>query len=199
MTRPLTALLSLLAVVVALAAPAAALASPEQILDDCQDGRIDKKYSSEDYRQALKDVPPDLDEYTNCRELIRAAEQGVRSSGGSGPGSDFQEAGGYGALPAGEGGLPLGPDSQPIDPVGIASEEEQKEVEAARSGTDLPDRVSDANASAAGIPASAGVRPGEAAGADVPTPLIVLLVLAGAATLAALVPRLKDLVLRRSA
>lgn len=170
--------------------PAVAAASPDQIYADCQDGRLDKRYSSKDYREALSDIPVDLDEYTNCRELIRSAQQGVRGSGGSGPGSDFQGAGGYGALPAGEGGLPLGPDSKPIDPVGIATPEERRDVEAARSGDRGPDIQRT-------VPSSAGISPGDS-GADLPLPLIVLLVLTAAGTLAALAPRVKDLVERRS-
>jgi hypothetical protein len=186
-------LLSLLLVaLVALAvAPAAASASVDELLLDCQDGRIDKRYADADYRGALADMPVDVDEYSNCRELIRSARQGVRGSGGTGPGSDFNGADGYGALPAGEGGLPLGPDAKPIDPVGIASPEERREVEEARSRTTAPDPVAQRS-----VPASAGVAPGDR-GAELPVPLIVLLVLTGAGALAALVPRLKDLVQRR--
>ena len=41
----------ILTLVVLLAVPSAALASPEQIYDDCQDnGRLDKRYSDADYR-----------------------------------------------------------------------------------------------------------------------------------------------------
>jgi len=186
--RILLPLLAALTALIALAAvPAAAIASPEQIYEDCQDGRLDKRYSSKDYREALSDIPVDLDEYTNCRELIRSAQQGVRGGGGSGPGSDFQGAGGYGALPAGEGGLPLGPDSKPIDPVGIASPEERKEVEEARSADRAP----------SAIPASAGISPGDS-GADLPLPLIVLLVLTALGAAVALVARVKDLVRRRT-
>ncbi len=177
------------ALLVALAAPAAvpagASASADASFEDCQDGRLDKKHDAKDLREALSDMPVDLDEYTNCRELIRSAQQGVRGSGGAGPGSNFNDAGGYGALPAGEGGLPLGPDSKPIDPVGIASPEERKEVENAR--TVVPDQQ---------IPVSAGVAPGQQ-GADLPMPLIVLLVLTAVGTLAAVAPRVKDLVQRR--
>jgi hypothetical protein len=181
------ALLPLLVVLAALGmAPAAASASADAIFEDCQDGRLDKRYSGKDYREALSDIPVDLDEYTNCRELIRSAQQRVRGSGGAGPGSDFTDAGGYGALPAGEGGLPLGPDSKPIDPVGIATPEERKEVEKAR--TSVPDQV---------VPASAGVAPGDR-GADLPMPLVILLVLTIAGSLAAVAPRVRELLDRRT-
>jgi len=185
MNRPVPLVLTLLAL--ALASPSAASADPFQILEDCQDGRIDKKYSNQDLRAALRDLPPDLDEYTNCREVIRSALQGVRGGGGSGPGSQHNDAGGYGALPAGEGGLPLGPDGRPIDPRGIASEEERVELDRAR----LAD-------GATVVPKSAGIAPGDG-GAGLPTPLLVVLVLIAAGALTGLVPRVRELVRRRSA
>jgi hypothetical protein len=184
--RALVPVLAALAAVAAPAAvPATAAASPEQIYEDCQDGRLDRRYSDDDYRDALRDIPADLDEYTNCRELIRGAQQGARG-GGSGPGSNFDGAGGFGPLPAGQGGLPLGPDSRPIDPVGIATPDERKDLERAR--VRVPDRVA--------IPSNAGVSPGDH-GADLPVPLIVLLALTAVGSLAALAPRVKDLVQRR--
>ena len=180
----------LLVALVALAAvPALASASVDEIYEDCQNGRLDKRYPAKELREALADIPVDLDEYTNCRELIRSAQQGVRGGGGAGPGSNFQDADGYGALPAGEGGLPLGPDSKPIDPVGVATPEERKEVEEARSGDRDDVRRT--------VPRSAGISPADS-GADLPLPLIVLLVLTALGTLAALAPRVKDLVERRT-
>lgn len=192
MTRRLLPLLVLLAALLAVA-PATAAASAEDVYADCQDGRLDKRHSDRDLRSALSDIPVDLDEYTNCRELIRSAQQGVRGGGGSGPGSTFNGADGFGPLPAGEGGLPLGPDSKPIDPVGIASEEERREVEEARSGRRAPDRVVQRS-----VPRSAGVSPGDS-GAGLPLPVVILLALTALGALAALVPRIKDLVQRRSA
>ena len=188
--------LALLLLTVLALAPASALASSEQVLDDCQDGRIDKKYSAQELRDAIDDLPPDLDEYTPCREVIRSAQQGVRGGGGSGPGSNFNDAKGYGALPAGEGGLPLGPDSKPIDPRSIATEEEREDLDGARTGKGIGDRTTSAGTGTA--PRSAGIAP-KASGAELPTPLIVLLVLVAAGALAALVPRVRELVGRRSA
>ena len=188
----------LLALTLLAALPALAAATPSQIYEDCQDGRLDKRYSDSDYRSALSDIPPDLDEYTNCRELIRSAQQGARG-GGSGPGSNFNDADGYGALPAGAGGLPLGPDGKPIDPRGIATEEERKDLDEARKGISASgtDRSTD-GAGPRAVPAGAGERPDQANGAELPGALIVLLVLIGGAVLAALVPRLRDLVQRRA-
>ncbi len=180
-------------------APAQALGDSIDVLDDCQDGRLDKKYPAKDLRDALEDMPADLDEYTSCREVIRSAQQGVRGGGGSGPGSDFNGSQGYGALPAGEGGLPLGPDSKPIDPRGIATEEERADLDRARKGEGETTAPGTTDATTGGTaPTSAGIAPDDA-GASLPTPLIVLLVLAIAGVVALLVPRVRDLVSRRSA
>ncbi|HEV3000991.1 MAG TPA: hypothetical protein VGW75_09665 [Solirubrobacteraceae bacterium] len=173
----LTALIALLAV------PAAAGASVEQILEDCQDGRLDKRYPRSELRQALADMPADLDEYTNCRELIRAARDNQRGGGGAGPGSTHEDDDDYGALPAGEGGLPLGPDGKPIDPRGIATPQERADLDRARAGAGAPPRV-------------AGVSPGDH-DADLPLPVIALLVLTAGGALALAAPRLRDLVRSR--
>ncbi|HEX8085982.1 MAG TPA: hypothetical protein VF529_16945 [Solirubrobacteraceae bacterium] len=174
----LTALIALLAV------PAAAGGSVDAIYEDCQDGRLDKRHPKPELRQALKDMPADLDEYTNCRELIRAARDNQRGGGGAGPGSTHENDGDdYGALPAGQGGLPLGPDGKPIDPRGIAQPKERAELDRARAGVDRPAKV-------------AGVSPG-GRDADLPFPLVALLVLTAAAALALVAPRLRDLVRRR--
>ena len=173
----LTALIALLAV------PAAAGASVDAIYEDCQDGRLDKRHTKPDLREALKDMPADLDEYTNCRELIRAARDDQRGGGGAGPGSTHEDGDDYGALPAGEGGLPLGPDGKPIDPRGIAEPQEREELDRARAGIDRPVQV-------------AGVAPGDH-GAELPFPLIALLVLTAGGLLAAAAPRIRDLVRRR--
>ena len=170
--------LVLTALIVLLALPATAAAGPvDAIYDDCQDGRLDKRHSKPNLRKAKQDMPADLDEYTNCRELINAALQNRRGVGGAGEGSTEGDDDGVGALPAGEGGLPLGPDSRPIDPRGVASPEERKALDSARIS---------------------GLEPA-AASASLPLPLIILLVLTGGAALAVAAPRLRDLVRRRLA
>ena len=172
--------LVLTAAIALLALPASAGASVDQILEDCQDGRIDKRYPKSELREALRDMPADLDEYTNCRELIVAARDNRRAGGGSGPGSTHEDDDDYGALPAGEGGLPLGPDGKAIDPRGIAEPKERAELDRAREGVGRPAKV-------------AGVAPGQH-DAELPLPLVVLLVLTAGAAIAFVLPRLRDLV-----
>ena len=172
--------LVLTAAIALLVVPASAGASVEAIYEDCQDGRLDKRYPKTELRAALRDMPADLDEYTNCRELIRAARDNQRGGGGAGPGSTHEDDDDYGALPAGEGGLPLGPDGKAIDPRGVAEPKERVELDRAREGVGRPAKV-------------AGVAPGRHE-ADLPVPLIVLLVLTAGAGIAFVAPRLRDLV-----
>ena len=191
--------LLLTTIVVLLGAPATASASPEQIYDDCQDnGRLDKSYADADYRAALRDMPEDLDEYTNCRDLVQAGLDGVDTNGsqngtagGGGGGTTGGSSGGGSSsggatdLPEGNGvgSVPLGPDGKPLNPEIDAAPEEREELNSARSGDTIR-------------PTSAGVRPGAPDG-DVPAPLIALLVLAGIAGLAAGGLSVRNLVLDR--
>jgi hypothetical protein len=69
--------LPLAAAVIALAVPAPALASSDDVIRDCaQDGSVDGKYSDRELQQAERDLPNDIDEYTDCRAAIRAAQGG---------------------------------------------------------------------------------------------------------------------------
>lgn len=87
-------LLVLLAALVALAVTAqpAQAARGDQVIDDCaEDGVLDGDYSDADLREALRDIPADIDEYTECREVIERARRALRrNSNGS---SD--DAGGF--------------------------------------------------------------------------------------------------------
>ena len=101
MTRAVRHLL-LLAALVALAAPAAATASPGQVLADCNDdGALSRQYSNSDLRKALDNLPTDLAEYSDCKEIIGAAITGG-SDKGEGRGSPGQGVGGAGAADPGE-------------------------------------------------------------------------------------------------
>lgn len=67
----------------ALALPATAGASGDEVIRDCaDDGVIDGDYSDRELREAERDLPSDIDEYTDCREAIRA-ELGSDGSGGA--------------------------------------------------------------------------------------------------------------------
>ena len=78
--------LVLLAVLL-LGLPAAAHASGSDVIRDCaQDGKLDKTYSQKELQDAQANLPSDIDEYTDCRSVIRAAMHGGSGNpGGPGP------------------------------------------------------------------------------------------------------------------
>src|SRR4051794_6828156 len=68
--------LALIAVLL-LGIPAAAHASGSDVIRDCaQDGKLDKTYSQGELQNANANLPSDIDEYTDCRSVIRAALHG---------------------------------------------------------------------------------------------------------------------------
>ena len=70
--------------VLALALPSAAQASASAVIRDCaQDGHLDGHYSNAELRQARDNLPSDLDEYSDCRDVISAA---ITSGSGRGGG-----------------------------------------------------------------------------------------------------------------
>ncbi len=61
-------------ILMVLAFPVAAQASPGAVVRDCaKDGSVDGKYSDKDKRAALKKIPADLNEYSDCRAAIKAS------------------------------------------------------------------------------------------------------------------------------
>jgi hypothetical protein len=61
-------------ILMVLAFPVAAQASPGAVVRDCaKDGSVDGKYSNKDKRAALKMIPADLNEYSDCRAAIKAS------------------------------------------------------------------------------------------------------------------------------
>ena len=176
--------LSLLVIlpVLLLLAPAAP-AQAASLLDDCQDGRIDGTYSQADYRRALRNIPSDFDQYTDCRRVIRRAQLAAAGGGsdpGGGEGGGTTGAGGTGG---GSGGAAGGGTSTEAptsalrtDPLESATPEERRAFEQATTGG-APVRVG-----------QAAIRPGatgaDAAAGDIPGPLLVLLALLAVAGLA---------------
>ena len=76
-----------LATLLLLALPPAASASYKQVIQDCaEDGTLDRSYSQADLKKAEDRLPSDLDEYSDCREVIAAALGGGKGSGAGGAG-----------------------------------------------------------------------------------------------------------------
>ena len=161
------------------AVPAANAASTTQILRDCaDDGVLQGDYKPSELRKARQNIPTDTDEYTDCRDVLaRAAAAGVAGSGaGSGGGSGT--AGG----------------SSENAPLESPNTPEGKEAigKAAAEGAPDPIRLG----GRAVVPGSAGLA-SDAVRNDLPTPLIVVLALLGAAALATLTPFVRRRVVAR--
>src|SRR6476659_3873418 len=83
-------LLTLLALCVALLAPAvahAASGADKLLIDACRDEHVDGHYTQAQFKKALEELPADSDEYTACRQVIedaRLAQLANRGGGGTG-------------------------------------------------------------------------------------------------------------------
>lgn len=89
-------------VLVCLLLPATGPAAPRDVIRDCTDnGRIDSRHSQGDYSGALRRLPSDVDEYTECRRIIEQAKRrDARQPPGGGGGGETSGGGGVvGGLP----------------------------------------------------------------------------------------------------
>ena len=165
MRRTLTALLTLVALSSA-AAPAAA--DSKAILRDCQDGAIEGKYTQKQYSEALRTIGTDVDEYTDCRDVISRARLAAFAGAGGGRAADGGAGGGATpgatAPPAGRSAAQLLQDATPAERAAI-----QKAVSGA---SDEPVLIGGRPVS----PNTAGLSPAGAANV-VPTPLVAALML----------------------
>jgi len=185
--RRLTVLLLTL-LTAGLLATATASASGDDVVRDCaDDGQLSKRYTSAELKQAVKSIPTDVDEYTDCRDIIRRAQLAGSASNNGGNGASGQGAApggsggsgggqGAGATGTGAGGDPAAAAAAAAGPAGDelagTSPAERRRIEALR-----------ANASGAANVAGATVRADGGSGPAVPAPLLVMLIL-GALALA---------------
>jgi hypothetical protein len=103
-------LLTLSGLILLLAAPAASAGVRQKILRECQEGSITGDYSPAQLRDARKNIPTDIDEYSDCRDVLaRAALTGRAGSGSGGSGG-----GGGGGTSAPGGILPGGGNRSPL-------------------------------------------------------------------------------------
>jgi hypothetical protein len=91
--------------VLLLGLPAAAHASGSDVIRDCaDDGKLDKQYTQKELTDAERNLPSDIDEYTDCRSAIRAAMHGGSGNpGGPGPAGAIISA--SGAVAASQGDI----------------------------------------------------------------------------------------------
>ena len=76
-------LVYILVLTAVLAVPTLAQASAAGVIRDCaEDGDLDRSYSNKDLKDAQGNLPADLDEYSDCREVIGGAITGGSDKGG---------------------------------------------------------------------------------------------------------------------
>jgi hypothetical protein len=165
-----------------LVVPATAGASGRSVVRDCTDnGRIDSRHSQSDYKSALSSLPSDVDEYTDCRQIIEQAKRRDASSSSSSGGSGG--SGGGGGFSGGAGGFG-GFDSATPPPASNIPASPSENGALAQAGAQ-----GGAPVAVAGEPITpGGTGITEAAFRhDVPGPLLVLVVLLGLGALAMIV------------
>ena len=151
------------------AVPAAMAGTRADIVADCFDnGKLDGNYTASQIRDARNNLPADVDQYSDCRDVL------ARALGGSGSST---VGGGADALGGGGGGGT----GEPLKPSGPA---EQRALDAAAAeGGDKPVQVGDGTI----VPGASGFAAG-AARNDLPPSLLAALILLGVAALAAAAP-----------
>jgi hypothetical protein len=157
--RTTTTLVAVLAALTVAAPPA--ISSPISVIRDCsEDGVLNGKYSPSELDGALDQLPSDLDEYTDCRAVIRRAQLG--SAGGK-----------HGAAKR-----PAVADR--VDAASPPTAGEQREIDKAR-GTDESVRIG-----GTGVRPGESGAPFKSAGfgTDLPTLVLVVLIGLGASMLA---------------
>lgn len=178
MTRPMTRIVCALTIAL-LAVPAApaTAASRDEIIQDCaDDGRLQGKYSKSELRDARKNMPSDVAEYTDCADVLRRAELPDRGDGAGGAGG-----GGTGDGPSAAAGGAGGPELlTPRD------DAERKSLDDARASGAQPVGVGDGEV----VPGASGLAT-EARSNGIPGTLLAVLVLLALGAVAALIPALR--------
>jgi hypothetical protein len=167
-----TALIALLALL--LAAPTAlADGTRNKILRECQSGRLTGDYTVREIRDARNNIPDDVDQYTDCRDVLtRALLTRAGGDAGGGGGGAGGAGGGGGIPPGGDGG------AGGLTP---STEADRQALAGAAGAGEVPVEI-----------AGRRVTPGESAlRNDLPAPLLVLLALLAAAAVAGLAPQLR--------
>jgi hypothetical protein len=154
---------------VLVAFPTDAFADPLQVIKDCnQDGQLNRKYSNDELRKALDNLPSDIDEYSDCREVISAAITSGSDKGAGRGGSGGDAGGGGGA--GGGGAAAVTPEEQ------AARNQDQADLEALGS----PESRENAPPIDVGgkqlKPGSDGLFDPASATNSLPTPLLVALI-----------------------
>jgi len=209
-----TTLIALMTLLALAAGAASATASGRDVIGDCSDDEVlSKRYTQKEYRDALRQIPGDFDQYGNCRDIIARAQDAAATKGGSKQGGSKQGDSAGGGTPGGGtsgGGTPGGGTSgggtpggqaaagssvQPAkDQLAAASAEDQAAArEAARSPVDAGIGAGGPiSAQSAGTEAGTGL-------SELPLPVLLLLALLLTGALALGATRIRSLVHTRGA
>jgi hypothetical protein len=192
MRHRLIALLVLLGLLVA--APAA-FASGRTVIGDCTDDEVlSRTYTQQEYRDALRQLPADADQYGNCRDIIARAQERAATKGAKGTKRDDGNATGA-TFDEDPPSAPKSSDRPADEQLAAASPADRKAAQEAAAIV-ADDAAGPGNPVAAG---KVGVKPASSAGSDLPTPVVVLLALLLAGALALAAVRLRSLVDARRA
>jgi hypothetical protein len=102
-------LLTLSGLILLLAVPTASAGVREKILRECQEGSITGDYTPGQLRDARKHIPTDIDEYSDCRDVL--AQAALTGRGGNSGGSGTNAPGG---VRPDDGRAPMTP-SDPVE------------------------------------------------------------------------------------
>jgi len=173
MPRTVFSVPALVACLLVLVAAPAALAQDtrSKILRECQDGRLVGDYSIGEIRDARNNIPDDIDQYSDCRDVLSRA-LADRTGGGSGTGGG--DAGGAGGGGGSGGGGPL------ITP---STDEDRRALEKAGAGGGAPVEVGGQQV----VPGAAGLA-SDAVRNTLPSTLIAALVMLAVAAILAGAP-----------
>jgi hypothetical protein len=159
---------------VLLAAPAAqAQSTRTKILRECQEGALSGDYSISEIRDARNNIPDDIDQYSDCRDVLSRA-LAASAGGGNDGGAGGAGGGGTGGGGGGEGS------TTPLTP---ATDADRKAIEDAAAQGSAPVEIDGRQV----VPGAAGFN-ADAARNTLPSTLIAVLVLLAAAALIAAAP-----------
>ena len=185
-------MLAVVALTLLVAPPAEAWTVNDVIRDCSKNGKLSHDYPPSLIRKARNSLPADIDEYTDCRELLSAPTSSGSgggdgsASGGGGQAGAGTGGGGGGGVHGGGGSTPSG-SSTPEPPPAPPSAAELKALDAARAG-DGGEPV-DVGGSPV-VPGTAGMTTGAVDNA-LPSTLFVVLILLGLTVAAAGGPLLR--------
>jgi hypothetical protein len=204
---------SLLAIafVLLLTASPASAATRTEILRDCQDGSLSGTYTPSELRDARSHIPADIDQYSDCRDVLTRAltsGSGTGTSSGGGGGSSGGGSGSAGggtgsSTSSGGGSAPSSGTSSDVAPNAAAP------APVLKPQTQTEQRaLTDAGSTGGATPVTVGERPvvpgatafdaGEP-GNRLPSSLVVTLVLLAVAAAAAAAPAARRRVVDRRA